>query len=132
MDLEIGDVASWSHIDNVAPAIVESEVLSFITAELLLAPDAARLAHIDLYNVTGSTTELEANTDYRLYEYVTVKDAGGTVYEIGVPWINESTIVKEAGSTLVIEISDFDGKRMDAITRMLFNNGFDKYTTKIR
>lgn len=59
------------------------------------------------------------------YDYIKVKLANGTITVLGLPWINQSTIVLVQSLSATILLEGVDANAYDRIYQALVNNGFN-------
>ncbi len=141
--LKVKDVVSWSHYSTINPPnIVEAEIVGFIASNGLRAPETAAANHGNIYSSLPVVNGIVTPNDYTKYDYILLRKQIGVdvgppatpiyaYYEIGIPWIVPASITRTNRESLILQIDDFDTNRLDAIVRILKNNGFLKYSYKI-
>lgn len=143
-ELKIGDTVTWSHYSVVQPVNVnEALIVGFSNGYGLRDTAQAAVNHANVYSSIPVGNVVIPN-DYRLYDYIVLQkldyidetDPQNPIpvyitFEIGRPWIIPSSITRHNRETLVLQIEDFDTNKLDAIIRILKNNGFIKYSYEI-
>lgn len=130
------------------PNFIIGSVYSFDTyAQQLLSTNFKNvtiLAIMDCDTATASgadTVSLHANiypylppgtiNDRRKYNYVKVKTTTGQVTFLGIPWINEATVVLVESKTITVTIPNVNVNDVSKIRNALSVNGFNNFQIDI-
>lgn len=68
---------------------------------------------------------------YQQYQYVLIRNLSGTLIEIGLPWINPSTLVIGKNKTLTLTISPIREADVSVVLALLASNGFSVTSNSI-
>lgn len=102
-------------------------VMSIMDYETALAFQDVAALHAQVY----PTLPQDVPDDPSKYNYVKVRTAIGTTI-LGIPWIDESTIVEVTKSRHIVTIEDTDSSNTTQLLRnILSQNGFNKFTIEV-
>lgn len=127
---DIGSLISFS----VWPSSVlgtlfdKAKLLTFLDEDTAKVYIDTAAMHANVY----STLPIGTPNNPASYQYVKLKLQNGDNVVIGVPWINESTIVRHSGSTIVITIPDSNpNDDVSKVRQALLGRGFTKFTIAV-
>ncbi len=68
----------------------------------------------------------------RGYDYVMIKSLSGDTTVLGMPWINQETIVNVESGTMIVEILNVTSQDIQRVSDALAANGFAQYKIKMK
>ena len=84
--------------------------------------------HVQVYSYLPQGTPDNA----RGYDYVMLRTLSGEMTVLGLPWINEATIVNVESGTMVVELVDVTSQDIQRVSDALIANGFHKFNIKMK
>jgi hypothetical protein len=132
MDLvKVGSYIRFSTYDNVeSRKIFEGEVVMEFKGKAHPLVAQAASQHANIYPSLPSDVKATTPNDYREYMWVTLVSESGGTFQIGKPWIVESTIetVQEVVAyPTIVNFKDADTRRLRAV---LEQAGYEVSTIK--
>lgn len=125
-DLEIGDVINMTLYGNGdIRNVVNGKLLSIVSGQLLREPVNASLNHANIFPLIP--TNLNIIDNFRSYNYLIV-ELNNDLYEIGIPWVQLSSLQRNIRGQAIVKISDFDHTRLTDLVNVLNRGGFSNNT----
>lgn len=87
-------------------AFNNATILGFVSGKNLAFPSIAATEHANRYSSIPNNNTIPNN--YRNYNYILLKTNDGNKYEIGLPWINKTSLTRSTRKTLTLVIRDFN------------------------
>ena len=69
--------------------------------------------------------------DPRAYDYVLLRTISGETTVLGIPWINQESIVEVESTTMIVEILDVTSQDIEKVSDALIVNGYNKFNIKM-
>lgn len=85
-------------------------------------------SHVQMYPYLPSGTPDNA----RGYDYVMLKTLSGETTVLGLPWINQTTIVSVESGTMLVEIIEVTSQDIQRVSDALIANGFHKFNISMK
>ncbi len=73
-----------------------------------------------------------APDDARGYDYVMLKTVSGETTVLGLPWINQETIVNVESGTMLVEILNVTSQDIQRVSDALVVNGFHQFNINMK
>jgi hypothetical protein len=125
--LEIGDIVSFNTYGSVI-TLVNAKVTSICSPNDLLDKNRAATNYQSMQQYFPSNLRFR---NYTSFNYIRLVQEGGTIVEVGIPLIDESTIRKITKDKLVVTIANIEEGDRDLLLQLLADNGWDVVTSSI-
>lgn len=118
----------WNTLPNIPTPVSDATVVGVVTFEGLINKGLAVTNHLNIY--ASIPSGLQVPNDATKYQYAVISAVGQT-YEIGIPWINSTTLFRKNAAILTVIIEDFDPTQRDSIVAAIAAITSGKITTTI-
>ena len=130
-DLKIQDIITFiTYGTNTVPNVVNGKVLAFESGQYLRNPNQAAINHANIFASLPVSAPIVPN-DYTKYDYILIELVDSAIVEIGIPWINPSSVTRLVRSTATIIISDYDSTQSTDIINYLNFKGFTNISIQV-
>ncbi|WP_144106665.1 phage DNA polymerase-associated SH3 family protein [Paraburkholderia sp. BCC1886] len=126
---QIGQVLSFS----LYPTAVLGNSLDNVTVLGTLDQDSANaiIDTVGMYLKVAPYLPSPVPTGADQYNYIKVKTSQGVITALGMPWINESTIVATTNQTITATISGVTASDVTGVQNALISNGYTNISVSI-
>ncbi len=117
-ELVIKDVISFSCYGiNIINNVVDGTLIGFTDGSNLRDPSSAAINHSNIY-ASLPTIPTHTPNNYTKYSYLVIRLANATIVEIGIPWINTTTLSRLIRQSVTLVINDFNGNTQALIDNL--------------
>ncbi len=124
-DIQIGDnidCSLYGPVNNSTGLV--GKVIGITNADGLPATSVAPTDHVNIYPLLPASVQSVIENDYRSYNYIAVKLLDSNVVYVGLPWIIESTLIREDIGLATIKVVNFRDTDIEPIKALLKANGY--------
>lgn len=108
-DLVIKDTISFSCYGiGIINNVVNGTLIGISDGANLRDPTTAAINHSNIYAALPIVPAPTPN-DFTKYNYLVIKLTNNSIIEIGIPWVNISTLVRLTRQSVSVLVNDFDG-----------------------
>ncbi len=130
---QLGQLLSF---DTYAPQVLGNNFENVTILSLLDPQSAAQLVdivgmHAAVYAYLQQVAGLNVPNDPTQYNWIKIKTQSGQISALGMPWVNESTIVATTNQVITAVIQGVTASDVQGVQNALISNGYSQITVTI-
>lgn len=130
--LAVDTIFSCIFYGNTLPNLDHGLIIGISKGISLRDSQTASVNHLNIYETLPSNIKQLVPNDYTKYNYLVIKLANNEIVEIGMPWIEESSIVIYQSTNAIITIPSCDQIALNKIITFINSLGFTNVQSVIQ
>jgi hypothetical protein len=131
-NIKINDIVSfYCYGVGIVNGVVDGRVVSISSGLGLQNPVEAAVNHANIYSSLPTVPYNPIPDDYTKYNYFLIKLSNNELIEIGIPWINPTSLTRLLRGKIIVSINDFDVSQLPSLKELLTTNGYLNITITV-